>query len=486
MGENENILSKIVERRAKDIEGRGLDFGFEIPVQRKRPVNPFMEKRGLILELKRASPSRGDIAKGLDFPLTAKKYFQNGATAISCLTEENYFKGSLKDLLDVCEAVPNIAVLRKDFLLYEEEVEISYRCGADAVLLISAILPFEKMLRMTQKCSELKIRAFIEVRTFEDVKKVLEVKNHFPETVVCGVNSRNLEDFSIDLLVPAMFKESLGGKVVFESGIKTFSAVKKIAALGFSGILMGEAASKNPGQTADFVKAFSECSENLYGKKMNALARKILLKKIDEKIDSKKPMIKICGLTRKEDVLLADSLGADFVGFVFAKEFERNVCGKKFDALVSCLKELKAFKVAVVTCMDSDEARFAINLVKEGTLDFVQFHGIDFNSVPGDILEEIPHFFAVSSKTEDVKKVASDLQAEGEFRFIQDDKKRQYEKSFPLWLAGGLAPENVFELVRELKPELIDVSGGIEDEGNVGVKNAQKMKAFFENALHGD
>ena len=222
-----------------------------------------MESKGVILEVKRASPSKGNIAPDLNSAETAKKYRANGASAISCLTEENYFNGSLKDLMAVCEAVPDVAVLRKDFLIDEEEIDIAYRCGADAVLLISGMLTLEKTLSMTAKCKELGIRALVEVRTLEDAEKVLEVKKQYADTIVCGVNSRNLKDFTIDLLVPAMLKNKLGGKVIFESGISTPEAASKIASMGFTGILLGEFAAKNPERTWDFVKAFKETNENL-------------------------------------------------------------------------------------------------------------------------------------------------------------------------------------------------------------------------------
>ena len=120
-----NVVAEIVERRKEDIAEKGFTFGFDIPEKRTRPVNPFMQEKGVILEVKRASPSKGDIAPELDSAETAKKYAENGASAISCLTEENYFKGSLQDLINVCNAVPDVAVLRKDFLIDEEESDIA-------------------------------------------------------------------------------------------------------------------------------------------------------------------------------------------------------------------------------------------------------------------------------------------------------------------------------------------------------------------------
>ncbi|MBQ0051230.1 MAG: bifunctional indole-3-glycerol phosphate synthase/phosphoribosylanthranilate isomerase [Treponema sp.] len=497
-----NVIAEIVERRKKDIAERGYSFGFEIPEKRTRPVNPFMAEKGVILEVKRASPSKGDIAPGLDSAETARKYRANGASAISCLTEENYFKGSLQDLMNVCNAVPDVAVLRKDFLIDEEEIDIAYRCGADAVLLISGMLTLEKMLSMTKKCRDLGIRALVEVRTLEDADKVLEVKKQYADTIVCGVNSRNLKDFTIDLLVPAMLKEKLGGKVIFESGITTPDAAAKIGSMGFTGILLGEFAARNPEKAGEFVKAFKQTDENACGRKLIDLAVKInrhahdSVESAEKKmvstssttvhkdngfdvVQSAKPMVKICGLTRKEDVLLADSLGADFVGFIFATEFGRNVYGEKFDALKDCLKTVKAYKVAVVTRPETEEAKAAAELVKQGVLDFVQLHGIEYEAMP-EYLKEVPHYFAVTSKTEIESSRTDALIAKGEPRFLQDCREHKYGTLDHLWLAGGVTPENVAQLISDFKPELVDVSSGVEDEGNLGVKNPEKLKKFFE------
>lgn len=490
----ESIIAKIVEQRKKDIQERGFNFGFNIPEKRTRPINKFMAEHGVILEVKRASPSKGDIAPNLNPVQTALKYKANGAKAISCLTEENYFKGNLQDLMDICAAVPDIAVLRKDFLIDEQEIEIAFRCGADAVLLISGILPLEKMLSMTKKCRDLGIRAFVEVRTEEDVRKVLEVKKLYKDTIVCGVNSRNLKDFSIDLLVPAMLKDELGGDVIFESGITTSQAAKKVSSMGFSGILLGEFAARNPEKAGDFVKAFESGHENACGKKLIELAKVVnrgscrfnLSKSRVVSINSTTatasmavPLVKICGLTCAQDVLLADSLDADFVGFIFASGFGRNVCGQKFEEIKKILSKVHALKVAVVTDANSSEAHEAAKLVQNGTLDFIQLHGINYEDVP-DFLQEIPHYFAITEKNGTLKEQAEKLNSYGEPRFLQDSKSRSYGTNEHLWIAGGLNAENVREIIEKFKPELVDVSGGIEDEDKIGIKNEAKMRKFFE------
>lgn len=480
----ENIIAEIIEKRKKDIEHRGFSFGYEIPEKRTRPINKFMERRGVILEVKRASPSKGDIAPNLNPVETALKYKENGAAAISCLTEENYFNGSLKDLMEICNAIPDIAVLRKDFLIDEEEIEISFRCGADAVLLISGILPLEKMLSMIKKCHDLKIRAFVEVRTNDDARKVLEAKKLYADTIVCGVNSRNLKDFSIDLLVPAMLKNRIGGDVIFESGITTRDAARKVSSMGFSGILLGEFAARNPEKAGDFVRAFENSKEDLYGKKILELAEKINNQKkkvISRASMTKFPLIKICGLTRPEDVLLADSLGADFVGFIFAKEFSRTVWGYKFEEIKKILSQVKALKIAVVTNPLSQEAQRAAEYVEDKVLDFVQFHGIDYNDVP-DKMMEVPHYFAITEKMGNMSEIAKKLNAFGESRFLLDSKNHNYGTSEHLWIAGGLNAENIRETIAKFNPELVDVSSGIEDENQPGIKNPEKMKRFFSQA----
>ncbi len=474
-----NVIAQIVEQRKKDIASRGYNFGFEIPKVRTRPVNPFMAERGVILEVKRASPSKGDIAPGLNPAETALKYRANGAKAISCLTEENYFKGSLADLMAVCAAVPDVAVLRKDFLIDEREIEIAYLCGADAVLLISGILSLEKMKSMTAKCAELGIRAFVEVRTEDDAEKVLEAKKNYPNTIVCGVNSRNLKDFSIDLLVPAQLKKKLGGDVIFESGITTPDAAEKIGSMGFSGILLGEFAARNPEKAGEFVRAFESSKENLYGRKMISLAEKLALK--NNSGEKKRPLVKICGLTRVKDILFADSLGADFVGFIFASGFARNVYGKKFSEIGRVLAAVKAFKVGVITNPESEEAFAAAEFVKIGVLDFIQIHGIPYENVP-DYLKKVPHYFALTEKMGDFAENAQKLTSRGEPRFLQDSKSHSYsaDENGHLWLAGGVTAENVRSLYKKYKPELVDVSGGIEG-GIPGEKDEAKMTKFFEN-----
>ena len=212
-----DILTRIIEKRKADIKKLGLEFGHKIPETRQRPLHPFLKTKGLILEVKRASPSKGDISPDLDSYETACSYAKAGARAISCLTESNFFKGSLEDLMKVCRAVDETApaenapaVLRKDFLLYPEEIEISYRAGADAVLLIARILSKDQLIKMAEEVVRLGLSALVEVRSEEDLKKLQYLAEGLPaENFVCGVNSRDLATFKIDLLRPCMLIQKI-------------------------------------------------------------------------------------------------------------------------------------------------------------------------------------------------------------------------------------------------------------------------------------
>ena len=480
-----DILTTIVEKRKEDIARLGVTFGFDIPEKRHRALHDFLPNKGVILEVKRASPSKGDIAPKLDAAETAHSYAKAGAAAISCLTESNFFKGNLQDLMNVCKALDNFektsgqptpAVLRKDFLLYPDEIEISYRAGADAILLIARILDEAVIVEIAKKAAALGMTCLVEVRSLADLEKLEALADSVDKKyIVCGVNSRDLANFKIDLLRPcsllAKIRNILGdnARVVFESGIRTPQAAGFAGSLGFTGMLLGEAAAKAPELRGQLVKSFVDAAPT---KNADFWRHAELI--------SASPKIKICGLTRAEDVTYADSLGADFVGFIFAAGFGRNVCGERFEAMIPALKNIKAKKVAVITDPDSIEAETAADYVEKGMLDCLQLHGISYEDVPQRFLK-LPHYFAITEKSSkgDFEKTSEELFLMGEARFLQDSKSQKFTTNHKLWLSGGVTPENAAELTARFHPELIDVSSGIEDE-IVGIKNHEKMKKIME------
>ncbi len=487
-----DILSEIVEKRKSQIKSKGFTFGHKIPDERKRSIHPFMKDKGLILEIKRASPSKGNISPDLDSYEFGKNYSIAGAKAVSCLTEENYFKGTLEDLQKVAQAIDDFeketnttgpALLRKDFLLFPEEIEISFRSGADAVLLIARILSKETFLKMAKEVERLGISALVEIRSNEDLEKLAFVmKEVNKENFVCGVNSRDLANFEIDLLKPVLMKEKINvimgenAKIIFESGVTNFQTASSISNLGFHGILIGEAVAKNQKTAVNFVKAFA-CED----KNLNASFWKEYAKTLQQSSQKEKryPFIKVCGLTNFEDAEKAESFGADFLGFIFSNNYPRSVClEKRLEKISEKLNLLKSKKVAVITELNSPEAKRAIELVSEGKFDLIQFHKIQYEAVPDHFLK-LPHYFAVSSYEE--RKL---LIEKGEFRVLLDSKEfaaniAEEELSFTdnLWIAGGINPDNVSNLSA---CELVDVSSGVE-ENIIGKKSEVKMKDFFNS-----
>ncbi len=498
-----NILDEIVEKRKKDINTLGYNLGIDIPTERVRNITPFLDDKGSILEIKRASPSKGDIAPGLDAVETAISYCQARTSAISVLTESHYFKGSLSDLIDVCAAVDNyaslhperkkIAVLRKDFLLCPEEVEIAYRCGADAVLLISRILDVDMMVAMACKCQALGITAFIELRLDEDLMKLSKVREVVDSKfIVCGVNARDLKDFSIDLLTPASMLRKIqsimgeDARVVFESGIRTPEAASFAGSLGFKGMLLGEAAARNPESASSLVSCFvdSDFTDNSR-----------LWLRYSEQLGSKRPFVKICGLTNIDDALKAAELGADFLGFIFCSRSPRNVGSDTVRTIAEVVRQ-KGYRcnlVAVITDTTSIESVGAINLVRQGVLDCVQLHGCSDVLLSKSFDVSVPHYTAINvNSADDVTKIDK-VRLIGESRILIDARIgdqlggtgtlvpeeliKTVSHKTKLWLAGGVTPVNVKEIVGKYNPELIDVCSGVEK--TKGIKDHAKLESLF-------
>ncbi|MBN1372410.1 MAG: indole-3-glycerol phosphate synthase TrpC [Anaerolineaceae bacterium] len=196
-------------------------------------------KPRLIAEIKRASPSRGLLAPIPDPTALAQVYMDNGAAAISVLTDSRYFQGSLDDLRAVAGMKTRVPLLRKDFLCDPYQVYQARAAGADAVLLIAASLDEAQLRDLHALASELGLAVLVEVHDENELEKAFAACN--PGLV--GVNNRNLRDFNVRLettlalrtLVPA------GVCMVAESGIRTAADVERLREVGVDAILVGEA-----------------------------------------------------------------------------------------------------------------------------------------------------------------------------------------------------------------------------------------------------
>jgi indole-3-glycerol phosphate synthase len=198
---------------------------------------------GLIAEVKRASPSRGVLRADLDPKALARTYAGSGAAAISVLTEEQHFQGSLDDLEAVRAVLdgrgdPRPPLLRKDFLFDAYHLFEARLCGADAVLLIAAILNPELLAELLALARTLGLECLVEVHDERELERALAA-----EAQIIGINNRDLRTFEVDLalterLRPLIPADRVG---VAESGIHSRADVERLRALGVNAILIGEA-----------------------------------------------------------------------------------------------------------------------------------------------------------------------------------------------------------------------------------------------------
>jgi len=203
----------------------------------REPVN-------VIAEIKRASPSRGMLWPGdeWDPPSIARCYEENGAAAISVLTDRHFFKGSLEDLKEVRKATA-LPLLRKDFILDPYQIYEARCAGADAVLLIAAALEREQIRGLSEIAGALSMECLVEVHEPEEIDRLSELNYR-----ILGINNRDLRDFSVDIsrtekLMPIVPPEKL---VASESGLSNRASVQRLASLGIDAVLIGEALIRSP------------------------------------------------------------------------------------------------------------------------------------------------------------------------------------------------------------------------------------------------
>lgn len=238
------MLDKIIARKREEVEQskRALPLARlkEEITQRARPLNLSLALRGdsikLIAEVKRASPSRGILRPNFNPAELAKTYAKGGAAAISVLTEANYFSGSLEHLIAIRDKV-ELPLLRKDFIFDPYQVYESRAYGADALLLIVAILNQEQLKELLWLSHSLGLECLVEVHNELEVEKAL-----YSGAKIIGINNRDLNTFTVNINVtrrlrPLIPKEQI---VVSESGIKSRQDIERLKEWGVNAVLVGE------------------------------------------------------------------------------------------------------------------------------------------------------------------------------------------------------------------------------------------------------
>jgi len=235
------ILDTIVERKRQEVKAL-LNRGIGRPAGAMDPPRGFLEaltsvkEVAIIAEAKKASPSKGVICPDFDPVRIARDYEAAGAQAVSVLTDEDFFQGSLEYIPLVRQAV-GLPVLRKDFIIHEIQITEAEAYGADAILLIAAILDKVQIRDYLAMAYELELDVLVEVHDEAEVEMAVGAGSR-----LIGINNRNLKDFSVDLettfrlqrLIPA------GIPVVSESGIRDYNDMRRLADNGVRAALIGE------------------------------------------------------------------------------------------------------------------------------------------------------------------------------------------------------------------------------------------------------
>ncbi|MGE7760812.1 indole-3-glycerol phosphate synthase TrpC [Peribacillus sp. NPDC097895] len=238
----ENILTKIIEQKKVEVaklKELKLNDSVMIDIVRPSLVESLKAAKSMavIAEIKRASPSKGDIKMDVNPIEQALSYEKGGAAAISVLTDEVFFKGSIDDLKTVSEAI-KIPRLCKDFIIDEIQIDRASQAGATIILLIVAALSKKRLHELYEYAKNKGLEVLTEVHDEAELERALELNAE-----LIGINNRNLKTFKVDLAVTERLAKLLDPKrhiIISESGIKTKEDVFRVKEAGAKGILVGE------------------------------------------------------------------------------------------------------------------------------------------------------------------------------------------------------------------------------------------------------
>lgn len=240
------IVDDIVEKTKQRIALKKQQYPLEdikkealkMEVDTNFPFEKAISKKGMsfILEVKKASPSKGEIVKDFDYIKIAKEYQEIGASAISVLTEPYFFKGSDQYLKAITKEV-TLPILRKDFVIDEYMIYEAKVLGASCILLICSILDIETMTTYIQIANRLGLSCLVEAHTLQEVEMAKKAKAR-----IIGVNNRDLKTFTVDITNSICLREHVPKDVLFvsESGITTNSDIQTLLQHQVNGVLIGE------------------------------------------------------------------------------------------------------------------------------------------------------------------------------------------------------------------------------------------------------
>lgn len=448
-------LAEIMQRAASQTQPR--DLGTFI-----KPRDPFIQ---LIAEVKRASPSKGLLAPDLDPVALARTYEAHGAAMISVLTEPHFFLGKLAYLTAIKAAV-QVPVLRKDFIIDEYQVYEARAWGADAILLICAILDDDQLRRLLAIAHSLRMSCLVEIHSADEARRAVSAGAMF-----IGVNSRDLVTFSMN---PNLIRElrpliTRSRVIVAESGIHSAADARRLARYDIQAMLVGESLVKAddvPGQIQTLLSGANNSTQ-----------------------------VKICGLRADEHLNAAIEAGADLLGLVFYPPSHRYMRPEQARSLIANNAHFSATNPEVapdlVGVFVNEDAAFINDVAEQVGLQFVQLHGNEPPEFCASInrpvikalrLQHSADASLVNAYREAAWRVMLDTptpQWGGTGEMHDWQLAREISETTPIILAGGLTPDNVIDAIHRVHPWGVDVSSGVETHKQ---KDTTKIRAFVENA----
>lgn len=436
----------------------------------------------LIAEIKRASPSKGLLATDFDPVARARAYAAGGAAAISVLTEPHFFQGSL-DHLSAVRAAVDVPVLRKDFLLDPYQVYEARAAGADAVLLLCALLDNRQLAEMLALTRKLGMAALVEAHDAPETRRAVACGAR-----VIGINSRNLRTFGVDPTVVRHLRPLVPAGRIFvaESGIGDSVDAARARAWGADAILVGETLMRRDGPFAlvrELTSAPGGATATLFAGRGQHF-------------------VKLCSLREPEHAHIACAAGADAFGVILAP-FPRQVTPGQAAAIIRAARTLlppslpaaerRGLMPPLAVGVFVNEAPATIEtLATRIGLDAVQLSGDETPDECATIahLTGLPVIKALRLLAEDdlnrldayalagatlLLEPAGGAQAGGNGRTGNWELARRAAARWPALLAGGLTPDNVANAIAAVAPRGVDVSSGTETNGT---KDPAKMHAF--------
>lgn len=517
-----NILQRIAEKTRQRIEYERTLISDEALIEQAHaraneelsqgpftfPFKQALAQRvtSFICEVKKASPSKGVIAKEFPYQDIAKAYENSGAAAISCLTEPYFFLGS-NEYLKTIAANVSIPVLRKDFtvdarMIYEAKV-----LGASAVLLICSILNDEELSKYLNLAHALGLSALVEAHDADEIDRALAAGVR-----IIGVNNRNLATFEVDTTNSLRLRERAKNVLfVSESGIKTREDVAQLERIGVDAVLIGETLMRSTNKAKTLSILRGDCPSDSADNSANDAETFAILRDAvasDTTSDTareakpntaassantqttcsdffrnaspttERTYIKTCGMTRLEDIAAVNEAHPDMCGFII--DFPKSTRSVSAEQQIELASRLDPTICSVGVFVDAPINQI-VALAHVGSIQAIQLHGNEDEDYIAHLREQctLPIIKAFQIKNANDLAKAETSSAD----MVLLDSGQGSGKSFdwsllktfarPYLLAGGLYPQTIPEALNNLNPWGVDLSSGLETNG---LKDREKIQ----------